>query len=85
MFELLVYHPIYFTLPRQPTSCVDLESYIRGDSTLTKFFLLVEEGREVPNTTISGPLLARKRSAIEKAFCWRAVDGPTLNADLVAL
>ena len=36
---------------------------------------LVGEGREDPNTTISGSL-----SAILMAFCWLAGDGPTLNA-----
>ena len=58
--------------------------YQRGFN-FDKVFSLVDEGREVQNTTISGPSLARKRNAIEKAFCWRAVDGPTLKADLVAL
>ena len=48
--------------------------------------VLVEEGREDPNTTISGPPSARQRYAIEKAFRWRAdmafrvraQNGPTL-------
>ena len=44
---------------------------------------LVDEGREDPNTTISGPSSARQRSAISMAFRWRADDGPTLNAGLV--
>ena len=39
------------------------------------FFCLVDEGREDPNTTISGPSSARQRHR------WRADDGPTLNAD----
>ena len=34
----------------------------------------VDEGRKDPNTTISGT-----------SFRWRALDGPTLNAGLVAL
>ena len=42
-------------------------------------------GREDPNSTISGPSLARQRNAIKMAFRWRADDGPTLNAGLVAL
>ena len=41
---------------------------------------LVDEGREDPSTTISGSSSARQRNAIK----WRADDGPTLNAGLVA-
>ena len=37
---------------------------------------LVDEGREDPSNTISGP---------SSAFRWRADDGPTMNAGLVAL
>ena len=51
---------------------------------LTTFYFVVGEGREDPNTTISGPTSARQRNAI-MAFRWRADDGPTLNAGLVAL
>ena len=43
---------------------------------------LVDEGREDPNTTISGPM---QRNTFKMAFHWRADDGPTLNAGLVAL
>ena len=32
-----------------------------------------------------GPASARQRNAISIAFRWRANDGPTLNAGLVAL
>ena len=39
------------------------------------FFFLVDDGREDPNTTTSGPSSAR----------WRADDGQTLNAGLVAV
>ena len=46
-------------------------------------FLLVDEGREDPSTTISGPSSAHQQNAI-MAFPWRADDGPTLNAGLVA-
>ena len=46
----------------------------RGSSFDNVFF--VEEGREDPNTTLSGPSMA---------FHWRADDGPTLIAGLVAL
>ena len=48
-------------------------------------FLLVDEGREDPNTTISGPSSASQRNAIYMAFGWQADDGTTLNAGLVAL
>ena len=43
-------------------------------------FFLVNEGREHPNNTKSGPSLARQRNAILNADA-----GPTLNAGLVAL
>ena len=59
-------------------ACADPESCVR----LT---LLVDEGRENPNTTINVPSSARQRNTIEMAFCWRANDGATLNAGLVAL
>ena len=49
------------------------------------FFFFVDEWRKDQNTTISGPLSARQRNAIEMAFLWRADDGPTLDAGLVAL
>ena len=45
----------------------------------------VAEGRENPNTTISEPLSACQRNAIEMAFRWRTDDGQTLNVGLVAL
>ena len=54
----------------------------------------VSEGRDNPNTTKNGPSSARQRNAIlmafrlradaVMAFLWRADDGPTLNAGLVA-
>ena len=43
-------------------------------------FFLVDEGREDQNTTIGGPSSASQRNA----FRWRADNGPTLNAGLVA-
>ena len=55
---------------------------------LLEFFLVafsVAEGREDPNTTISGPLSARQRNAIEIAFRWLADDDQTLNVGLVVL
>ena len=59
-------------------SCADPENFVRGGPALTTFFL-VYEGREDPNTTISGPLSARQRNAIR----WSAEDGPgpILKAD----
>ena len=53
-------------------------------TTLT-FFVLVDERGNDPNTTESGSSSARQRNAIKMAFCWRADDGPTINAGLVAL
>ena len=41
---------------------------------------LVDERREDPNTTISGPLSARQRNAIKMALRWCAGDGPALTA-----
>ena len=72
---------------RTSTPSADPESFFRGGPTLTTFFFvfLVAEGKEDPNTTKSGPSSARQRSAILMAFRWRADDGPTLNAGLVAL
>ena len=46
---------------------------------------LVNKGIENPNITINGPSSARQRNAIKMAFRWRADDGTTLNAGLVAL
>ena len=73
---------MYFNI--QYRSCADPESSVRGDPTLTTFFLL-DEGREDPNTTLSGPSLARQGNVIKMAFRWRANDGPTLNADFAQL
>ena len=47
-------------------------------------FFVVDEGWEDPNTTLCGSSSTRQRNAIEMAFRWRADDGPTLNAGLVA-
>ena len=60
----------------------------RGSYQIRVFFLfllllllfLIHVGREDPNTITSGPSSAR-----QKSFCWRANDGQTLNAVLVAL
>ena len=42
-------------------------------------------GIEDAYTAINGPSSARQRNAIEMVFRWRADDGSTLNAGLVAL
>ena len=49
------------------------------------FFFFLMSGGRISNTTISRPLSARQRNAIEMAFLWHADNGPTLNAGLVAL
>ena len=43
------------------------------------------EGREDPNSNISGLTSIREQNAIQMAFRWRAEDGQILNAGLVAL
>ena len=58
-------------------SCAYPESFVRGGPTLT--FFLVDEGRKDPNTTKSGPSLARQQNAIKMAFRWQAGDGLRLN------
>ena len=58
----------------------------RGSNSANVCFLfLVDDGREDPNNTKSGPSSARQRNVIEMAFRWRDDNGPTLNAGLVAL
>ena len=55
-------------------TCADPESFVRGGPTLTFFFFLlfffflVDESREDPSTTISGPSEARQRNAIKWRF-----------------
>ena len=62
------------------------ECLVRGGPTFTTpVIFLFGEGREDPNTTISGPSSTRQRNAILMAFRWRADDDPILNAGLVAL
>ena len=60
------------------------ESFVRGGPNLTEAFL-VDEGRENPNTSKSGPSSAYQQNAFKMAFCWRVDGGSTLNASLVAL
>ena len=67
--------------------------FFQRGSNLTAFFFffcfffvfyLVDEGRDGPNTTKSGPSSARQRNAIQMTFRWRADDGQTLNAGFAA-
>ena len=65
-------------------SCADPESFIREFCFLGFFFLLMSGGR------IKMPLLAghhrpASETPFEMAFLWRADDGSTLIAGLVAL
>ena len=63
-------------------SCVDPESFVRGGPILTTFFVLfflVDEGREDPNTTKSGPFIGLLAKRHFMAFCWRANDGPNIE------
>ena len=57
----------------------------RGSNFDGFFSVLVDEGREDPITTISGPSSACQRNAILMAFHWHADGGPLLNSGSVAL
>ena len=59
--------------------------FCQRGSIFEKVLFLVDEGRNGPNSTKSGPASTRQRKAIKMAFPWRADDGPTLNSGLVAL
>ena len=63
---------------------MDSESFLTWGPTLTIFFL-VDDGREDPNTTISGPSSTRQRNAIAMEFHRRVDNSPALHAGLVAL
>ena len=73
------------------TPCADPEKLSEGsnfgkfDNVFFFVFFHVDKEREDPKTTMIGPPSARQRNAIKMAFCWRADDGPTLNAGLIAL
>ena len=86
LFQVLLAELLDFKSP----TCADPESFVRGGPNLmfsffSFFFFLAVEGLDDPNITINGPSSACQRNAIEMAFRWRADDGPTLNASLVAL
>ena len=51
----------------QYVTCPHLESFVIGGPTLTIFFSIVDEGREVPKTTKTRPSLAHLQHTIE---CW---------------
>ena len=72
-------------LPRALSSCTDSESFFIAGPNLRCFICVFVAGREDPNTTISRPSSVRQQNAILLAFPWRADDGLTLNAGLVAL
>ena len=84
LFFIVVLHQLF-----EKRTCADQESFVREGPTLTTIFIfiLVDEGREDPSTTISGPSSTRQRNAIKwrflMAFRWRVDDGPTLNAGLL--
>ena len=63
--------------------CADSESFVRGVQLIIiqRIFVLflVDEGREDPLTTKSGPSLACQQNTIIMAFRWWGDDGPTLN------
>ena len=49
-------------------SCADPECFVRGDPNLKTFVFKVDEGREDPSPTLSGPSSARQRNAIKWRF-----------------
>ena len=59
-------------------SCADPECFVRGDPTLTTFVFKIDEGREDPSPTLSGPSSARQRNTMHANEC------PTLNAGFAA-
>ena len=90
---------IFIVTPRlSPTKCCHRDCYctyflIKQHARFRKVLskgsnfdnvFLVEEGREDPNITKSGPSSACQRNAISMAFRWQADDGPPLYAGLVA-
>ena len=52
------------------------ESFVRGDPTLTTFVFKVDEGREDPSPTLSGPSSARQRNAIKWRFAGMPMNAP---------
>ena len=71
--ELLFYYmtiELIIILKERNSTAVMRESrkFCQRGSNFDRFFLLVDEEREDPSTTISGPLSARQRNAIEWRF-----------------
>ena len=65
-------------------TCADPDSFVRGGPALTTFcFLfvsfLVYEGREDPNTTISGPSSARQRNVNSNGFSLACRKWPSIE------
>ena len=58
-------------------------TFTHGGPNLKTFFF--DKGIEDTTIALNGPSSARQRNAIEMAFRWRADDGSTLYAGLVAL
>ena len=58
----MIFHKMSAFFSNLTFSCADPESFARGGPTLIIF--LVYEGRNDPNTTISGPSSAHQRNAI---------------------
>ena len=66
-------------------TCVDPDCFTRGGPILTTLFIFLDDRREDPNTTISGPSSACQQNTIEMAFRWLADNGPLLNTGFLAL
>ena len=58
--------------------------FLQRGSKFDNVFFLFDKGIEDPNTAINGQSSACQQN-IKMAFPWRADDGPTLNAGLIAL
>ena len=72
--------------PRAHTGIIYINHHARIQNLFPNSDGFFVEGKDYPNSTESGPLLARQQNAIQMAFRWleQANDGPTLNAGLVA-
>ena len=59
---------IVFTIRLLRRVCTDPESFAIGDPTLPTVFFIVDEGRDEPNTTISGPASAHQQTPLKWRF-----------------
>ena len=74
-FRMLVESLHWFRSIFEYFACADPGSSVReGQRSLTTFF---DDGREDPNTTLSGSSLSLQRNTILMAFRWRADDRQT--------